>query len=155
VPLQTEYATRPDAYVARVLTEFQVPGLSVAIVKDSKITLTKGYGVRKLNEPTPVDEHTLFGIGSNTKAFTTAALATLLDEGKRQISYTVSLESWRRKDWNRGRRRFHQKPGPSKRPELDQANRSARLALGRGRAFSRKGRQNGQTEPISCVESMA
>ena len=64
------------------MKEFQVPGLSVAIVKDGKTVLTKGYGVRKLDEPTPVDEHTLFGIGSNTKAFTTAALATLVDEGK-------------------------------------------------------------------------
>jgi len=71
-----------DAYVARVLKEFQVPGLSVAIVKDGKIVLIKGYGVRKLNEPTPVDERTLFGIGSNSKAFTTAALAMLVDEGK-------------------------------------------------------------------------
>ena len=71
-----------DAYVARVMKEFQVPGLSVAIVKDGKTVLTKGYGVRKLNEPAPVDERTLFGIGSKTKAFTTAALATLVDEGK-------------------------------------------------------------------------
>ena len=44
--------------------------------------LSKGYGVRKLGEATPVDENTLFGIGSNTKAFTAAALATLVDEGK-------------------------------------------------------------------------
>jgi CubicO group peptidase (beta-lactamase class C family) len=44
--------------------------------------VAKGYGVRKMGEPTPVDEYTMFGIGSNTKAFTTAALATLIDEGK-------------------------------------------------------------------------
>jgi len=54
----------------------------VAIVKDGKTVLAKGYGVRKLGNPTPVDENTLFGIGSNTKAFTTAALASLVDEGK-------------------------------------------------------------------------
>ena len=71
-----------DAYVARVLKTFEVPGLSVAIVKDGKIVLAKGYGVRKLGEPTPVDENTLLAIGSNTKAFTSAALATLVDEGK-------------------------------------------------------------------------
>jgi len=47
----------------------------VAIVKDGTIVVAKGYGVRKLGDPTPVDEHTMFGIGSNTKAFTTAALA--------------------------------------------------------------------------------
>jgi len=44
--------------------------------------MAKGYGVRKMGESARVDENTLFGIGSNTKAFTTAALATLLDEGK-------------------------------------------------------------------------
>lgn len=71
-----------DAYVTRVMKTFEVPGISVAIVKDGRLVLAKGYGVRKLGEPTPVDEHTLFGIGSNTKAFTSAALATMVDEGK-------------------------------------------------------------------------
>src|SRR5579859_5438321 len=71
-----------DAYVAASMKTFDVPGMAVAIVKDGKILVAKGYGVRKLGDPTPVDESTLFGIGSNTKAFTTAALATLVDEGK-------------------------------------------------------------------------
>ncbi len=71
-----------DAYVASSMKTFDVPGMAVAIVKDGKILIAKGYGVRKLGEPTPVDEFTTFGIGSNTKAFTTAALATLVDEGK-------------------------------------------------------------------------
>ena len=71
-----------DAYVASSMKTFDVPGMAVAIVKDGKIVVAKGYGVRKLGDPTPVDEFTMFGIGSNTKAFTTAALATLVDEGK-------------------------------------------------------------------------
>ena len=71
-----------DAYVARVLKTFEVPGLSVAIVKDGRVVLAKGYGVRKLGEPAPVDENTLLAIGSNTKAFTSAALATLVEEGR-------------------------------------------------------------------------
>ena len=71
-----------DAYVASSMRTFDVPGISVAIVKDGKVLVAKGYGVRKLGEPTPVDEFTMFGIGSNTKAFTTAALATLVDEGR-------------------------------------------------------------------------
>src|ERR1035437_4768401 len=71
-----------DAWVARSMQTFEVPGMAVAIVKDGKIVVAKGYGVRKLGDPTPVDEFTMFGIGSNTKAFTTAALATLVDEGK-------------------------------------------------------------------------
>src|SRR5262245_61871773 len=71
-----------DTHVARVLKEFEVPGIAVAIVKDGRVVLAKGYGVRKLGENTPVDEHTLFGIASNTKAFTSAALAILVDEHK-------------------------------------------------------------------------
>ncbi|HYM78223.1 MAG TPA: serine hydrolase [Candidatus Dormibacteraeota bacterium] len=71
-----------DAYVAASMKTFEVPGMAVAIVKDGKILVAKGYGVRKLGDPTPVDEFTLFAIGSNTKAFTTAALATLVDEDK-------------------------------------------------------------------------
>jgi len=71
-----------DSYVGNSMRTFDVPGMAVAIVKDGKIVLAKGYGVRKLGDPTPVDERTMFGIGSNTKAFTTAALATLVDAGK-------------------------------------------------------------------------
>jgi CubicO group peptidase (beta-lactamase class C family) len=71
-----------DSYVARSMKVFDVPGMAVAIVKDGKIVVAKGYGVRKLGDAAPVDEHTMFGIGSNTKAFTTAALATLVDAGK-------------------------------------------------------------------------
>jgi CubicO group peptidase (beta-lactamase class C family) len=71
-----------DAYVASSMKTFDVPGMAVAIVKDGKIIVAKGYGVRKLGDPTAVDEFTLFGIGSNTKAFTTAALAMLVDQGK-------------------------------------------------------------------------
>ena len=80
----TQSAPPPDldAYVASSMKTFDVPGMAVAVVKDGKILVAKGYGVRKLGDPTPVDEFTLFGIGSNTKAFTTAALATLVDEGK-------------------------------------------------------------------------
>lgn len=71
-----------DPWVARAMQTFEVPGMAVAIVKDGKVVLTKGHGVKKLGEPAKVDEDSLFGIGSNTKAFTTAALAMLVDEKK-------------------------------------------------------------------------
>jgi CubicO group peptidase (beta-lactamase class C family) len=71
-----------DAYVARTMKEFEVPGMAIAIVKDGKVVLAKGYGVRKLGDPAPVDERTLFGIASNTKAFTAASVAVLVDEKK-------------------------------------------------------------------------
>jgi CubicO group peptidase (beta-lactamase class C family) len=71
-----------DAWVAASMKAFEVPGLSLTIVKDGKVLVAKGYGVRKLGEATPIDENTLFAIGSNSKAFTTASLAILVDEGK-------------------------------------------------------------------------
>jgi CubicO group peptidase (beta-lactamase class C family) len=73
-----------DAYVARVMKDFEVPGLALAIVKDGRVLLAKGYGVRKLGDPAPVDDRTLFGIASNTKAFTATALGILVEEGKLQ-----------------------------------------------------------------------
>jgi CubicO group peptidase (beta-lactamase class C family) len=71
-----------DGIVDRALKTFEVPGLAVAVVKDGRVVLAKGYGVRKLGEPTPVDARTLFGIASNTKAFTATALGLLVEEGK-------------------------------------------------------------------------
>ena len=71
-----------DAYVNQVRQSFEVPGIAVAVVKDGKVLVEKGYGVRRIGESAPVDERTLFGIASNTKAFTAAALAMLVDEGK-------------------------------------------------------------------------
>ncbi len=71
-----------DAYVAHALKEFDTPGLAIAIVKDGRVVLAKGYGVKRLGDAAPVDAHTLFQIASNTKAFTAAALAILMDEGK-------------------------------------------------------------------------
>jgi len=59
-----------DGYVARVMQTFEVPGLALAIVKDGSTIVAKGYGVRRLGEPAPVDARTLFGIASNTKVFT-------------------------------------------------------------------------------------
>src|SRR5205807_8584630 len=61
-----------------------VPGMGMAVVKDGRVVLAKGYGVRRLGDPAPVDEHTLFGIASNTKAFTATAIGILVEEGKLQ-----------------------------------------------------------------------
>ena len=71
-----------DEYVNKALKDWEVPGVGIAIVKNDKIVLSKGYGVRKIGDPTPVDERTIFAIGSSSKAFTAAALAMLVDEGK-------------------------------------------------------------------------
>ncbi|HEX9512433.1 MAG TPA: serine hydrolase [Puia sp.] len=75
-------ATAIDSLVARTLRTFEVPGIAVCIIKDGKVIHSKGYGVRSLDTRQPMDEQTLFGIASNSKAFTTAALGMLVDEGK-------------------------------------------------------------------------
>ena len=71
-----------DAYAQKAGKDWNVPGFAVAIVKDDKVVFAKGYGVRTLGKPEKVDENTLFAIASNSKAFTTAALAILVDEKK-------------------------------------------------------------------------
>ncbi|HEX8720291.1 MAG TPA: serine hydrolase [Pyrinomonadaceae bacterium] len=71
-----------DEYAAKAGREWNVPGFAVAIVKDDRVVFARGYGVRELGKPGPVDKDTLFAVASNTKAFTSAALATLVDEGK-------------------------------------------------------------------------
>lgn len=71
-----------DDYAAKAGQDWRVPGFAMAIVKDDSVVWAKGYGVRELGKPTLVDAHTLFAIASNSKAFTAAALAILVDEGK-------------------------------------------------------------------------
>ncbi|HEV9038369.1 MAG TPA: serine hydrolase domain-containing protein, partial [Puia sp.] len=71
-----------DSLAERTLRAFEVPGVAVCVIKDGKVVHSKGYGVRSLATRQPVDENTLFGIASNSKAFTTAALGMLVDEGK-------------------------------------------------------------------------
>ena len=71
-----------DEYATKAMRDWQVPGFAIAIVKDDKVIFAKGYGVRERGKPAPVDERTLFAIASNSKAFTSAALAMLVDEGK-------------------------------------------------------------------------
>jgi CubicO group peptidase (beta-lactamase class C family) len=71
-----------DAYVQDVLRTFAVPGVAVTIVKDGRVVVAKGFGVKELGKSAPVDERTLFGIASNTKAFTGTALGMLVEEGK-------------------------------------------------------------------------
>ncbi|MCI0387219.1 MAG: beta-lactamase family protein [Acidobacteria bacterium] len=71
-----------DDYVSKAMKDWEVPGVAIAVVKDDKVVFAKGYGVRELGKSTPVNERTIFAIGSSSKAFTAAALAVLVDEGK-------------------------------------------------------------------------
>ncbi|HUJ15561.1 MAG TPA: serine hydrolase domain-containing protein, partial [Thermoanaerobaculia bacterium] len=71
-----------DAYVAKAMSAFGAPGLSLAVVEDGHTVVARGYGVRSITTKAPVDEHTAFPIGSESKAFTSAALGILVDRGK-------------------------------------------------------------------------
>ncbi len=71
-----------DAYIEQSRQAWQVPGLAVAIVRGNDVLLSKGYGVRRVGDEAKVDQHTLFAIASNSKAFTAACLAMLVEDGK-------------------------------------------------------------------------
>ena len=69
------------ALANRAMQEFNVPGMAIGIVKGERVRLAKGYGLREIGKTEAVDSETLFKIASNSKAFTTAALAVLVDDG--------------------------------------------------------------------------
>jgi CubicO group peptidase (beta-lactamase class C family) len=73
-----------DHYINSSMKDWKVPGASVAIVRDGAVVYMKGFGVRDIGTKAPVTADTLFDIGSCTKAFTAAAVAMLVDEGKMQ-----------------------------------------------------------------------
>jgi hypothetical protein len=83
-----------DVYVQRALQDWQIPGVAVCVIKDGKLVVMKGYGVKDLDTKEKVDENTLFMIGSNTKAFTATALAML--NGFRSSSWTIKRRENRR-----------------------------------------------------------
>jgi CubicO group peptidase (beta-lactamase class C family) len=70
------------AFVAKTLADWKVPGVGVAVVKNGKVILAEGYGFRDVQKKLPVTPHTIFAIGSATKAFTATAVGVLVDEGK-------------------------------------------------------------------------
>src|SRR5690606_6836697 len=70
-----------DAYYAKALKDWDVPGMSIAIVKDGKVVFSKGYGVKETGKSDTPDGNTLYAIASNSKAFTSAAIARLADKG--------------------------------------------------------------------------
>ncbi len=70
-----------DAYITKGLRDWEIPGLTVAVVRNDSVLFAKGYGVRRLGAAGEVDAQTQFGIMSTTKAFTALAMAILVDEG--------------------------------------------------------------------------
>ena len=79
-----------DELIQNTLKTFDVPGISVGIVKDGKVIYAKGFGVSSLTTKNKMDANTLVGIASNSKGFTATALAILADEGKLSFDDKVS-----------------------------------------------------------------
>ena len=69
-------------YYEEARSNWEVPGLAIGIVKDGKVLFAEGFGQQDVRKDSPVNSSTMFPIASNTKAFTAAALAILVDEGK-------------------------------------------------------------------------
>jgi CubicO group peptidase (beta-lactamase class C family) len=81
-----------DSYVNKALNDWQIPGVSVCIVKNGKVVVMKGYGVKELGTNDKVDENTLFMIGSNSKAFTATAIALL--DAEKKLSLDDKVQKW-------------------------------------------------------------
>ena len=79
-----------DELIQNTLKTFDVPGISVGIVKDGKVIYAKGFGVSSLTTKNKMDANTLVGIASNSKGFTATALAILADEGTLNFDDKVS-----------------------------------------------------------------
>lgn len=78
---QDAIVSQIDEYVAKVRADWHIPGLSFAVIKDGKVLLSKGYGVREFGKNVPVDENSIYQIGSVSKSFTASVMASLVDEG--------------------------------------------------------------------------
>ena len=78
-----------DKYVGESLQQWGVPGVALAVIQNGEIVLSRGYGVTRVGESTPVDEQTLFAIASNTKQMTATLLAMLVDQGRIKWDDTV------------------------------------------------------------------
>lgn len=91
-PQNTFITDSLDGYINRAMKQWQIPGMAVAVVKDGKVVVAKGYGVREVGKPGKVDENTLFMIASNTKAFTATSLCLL--EQQKRLSLDDKVTKW-------------------------------------------------------------
>lgn len=79
-----------DSYIQRGMQQWQIPGLAIAVVKDGKVVISKGYGVNELGKEDKVEENTLFIIASNSKLFTGTSIAKLDFEKKLSLNDKVT-----------------------------------------------------------------
>ena len=81
-----------DKYIAREMKAWNLPGMAVAIVKDGKVVVSKGYGIREIGKFATVNDSTLFQIASCTKAFTATSIAML--DAQKKLSLDDTIRKW-------------------------------------------------------------
>ncbi len=81
-----------DQEIEKIRTDWKLPGVAIAIVKGDQIIYAKGHGLRDVKNQLPMTADTLMPIGSATKAFTTALMASLVDEGK--LAWDKPVRNW-------------------------------------------------------------
>ena len=89
-----------DSYITKAVADWKVPGLGVAIVRNDSVLYAKGFGVLAAGSNTPVNENTIFEIGSSSKAFTATLVAMLVTDGKMRFDerLTTYLPTFRMYD---------------------------------------------------------
>lgn len=98
---QDSLESRVDAYVKNEMQTQQIPGLSLAVIKDGRIVLAKGYGLANVEHQVPVKPETIFQSGSMGKQFTATAVMMLVEEGKLSLDDKITKyfpdgpEAWR------------------------------------------------------------
>jgi len=70
-----------DPLLEKAIKDYQVPGIAVGVIVDGQVVYAKGFGYRDVERKLPINSETLFAVGSCTKAFTTFAIGTLVDQG--------------------------------------------------------------------------
>src|SRR5437773_244895 len=89
-----EEAEKLHAFIGQGMKDWSLTGLAVAVVKDDKVVFIRGYGVSDIRTKAPIDEHTVFQIGSCTKPLTASGIALLVQDGKIKCD-TPIVERWR------------------------------------------------------------
>jgi len=79
---QNDISKKIDKIITKAMTDEGIPGIAVAVIQDGKVLFEKGYGIRSVNGKARVDEHTVFSIGSVSKAYTAVGLMILVQNGK-------------------------------------------------------------------------
>ena len=82
-----------DSLAQKSLTDFDLPGLAIGIVRNDSILFAKGYGTREINKDLPVNTNTTFGIGSISKSFTALTLGKLSGRGKKTGTIVLNITS--------------------------------------------------------------